>query len=1034
MSAKQLQSVARQRASEDREALSSWHRIAAQSASSPIHADLASARLRALRQGEVIRAGDFVETRRSRQGELGIVLARPRDAALDANSGAGAVLYCLNTAGVVYIARATDVMLHIPALVPRATAARATPHTKRYVGDATSSDLALISQAAGVLQQESGNAEPGSTAQSTGQVQAPVTIDHSSVRGTNDPESQEPFDEDRFQARATVCRTLRILKMAVQQEVSRFAPHFNLLYLSRQQHAAAGAQPHSSASTSEASHITAMEVATTILARLRKEQSQPHSKHGAVDPSTVTRAQYLAAHLLLMDNPSFFTADTAAHKDTQLFTRRGDAELDTLARVSRWARALPSEPGSRILDSFAEQVRRVRAWRARHADQLALHDGSAPRRVEITADAELALGDEEKLSWTPDHLEIIRFLRAAVGNRREIQDHVHGPVAMEILKRCDAHSLVSGLPPVGIGIEGVQPRTPTWLDGATVDLPHALVTLFLQEIGALAPWANPNLLDAGVQALIGDELGELHGAKPAPAPASDALDLRDRDESLREERGETVFIIDDENAHELDDGIALQRIPGSDDVWVHIHVADPSAFLEPGDAIAARAARRQGTIYFPEAVWPMLPSAFVNAGIGLGTAKGGVPERAFTLSAKMTPQGRLLDYKVSLSHLKRVKVTSYNAVNALLGGEELGEKWTAQEKEDLTTLRDLARRLADARAALGAIGEHWSRGIRGIGLSPLPLPAANLDDKHISLFAGFPSLQIFTPLTDAAESTPLPGKPAMRSTDMVAEYMILGGRIGALFASAHDLPMLYRTQKAPEAEDIARMLATPRLPSGFISPAAIVSEQIALPGAAASDRPEGHFSMGIRGVDSSTAAEGSADLLGRSGYLRATSPLRRYPDLICHWQMRAVLRGDRAPWDRAAMEAERPMIDRMAKWTRSVSRNAAAFWHLTKIEHILNGTLSSSGTAQLTAEDEALSRYIRAPLDAVVTLGNVRFRDGSLKAIIRVELETLRLPAELEWPRGPGERPFPAVGTRVKVRVVEVVKAGLRVGVVCVLA
>jgi hypothetical protein len=48
------------------------------------------------------------------------------------------ILYVLLTSGVVSIFRATDVMLHYPAMLDSELAQKSTPAKKSYVGDPTS--------------------------------------------------------------------------------------------------------------------------------------------------------------------------------------------------------------------------------------------------------------------------------------------------------------------------------------------------------------------------------------------------------------------------------------------------------------------------------------------------------------------------------------------------------------------------------------------------------------------------------------------------------------------------------------------------------------------------------------------------------------------------------------------------------------------------------------------------------------------------------------------------------------------------------
>ena len=107
---------------------------------------------------------------------------------------------------------------------------------------------------------------------------------------------------------------------------------------------------------------------------------------------------------------------------------------------------------------------------------------------------------------------------------------------------------------------------------------------------------------------------------------------------------------------------------------------------------------------------------------------------------------------------------------------------------------------------------------------------------------------------------PLPNLP---SRDLVRDAMLMAGEAVARFAFENNIPLPYTTQDAP-----SEPLPAASTPSEFfalrrkMSP----SRQSGTPGA--------HFGLGM------------------GMYAQATSPLRRYLDLVVHQQLRAFLRGD----------------------------------------------------------------------------------------------------------------------------------------------
>ena len=98
-----------------------------------------------------------------------------------------------------------------------------------------------------------------------------------------------------------------------------------------------------------------------------------------------------------------------------------------------------------------------------------------------------------------------------------------------------------------------------------------------------------------------------------------------------------------------------------------------------------------------------------------------------------------------------------------------------------------------------------------------------------------------------------------KSRDMVAEAMILSGEAAARFAMENKIPFPFTTQPPPESQDLPLTLADMFAFRKQMKPSTIRS---------------------------------SADLhagLGLSAYSRATSPLRRYIDLLAHQQLRSFL-------------------------------------------------------------------------------------------------------------------------------------------------
>jgi exoribonuclease-2 len=104
-----------------------------------------------------------------------------------------------------------------------------------------------------------------------------------------------------------------------------------------------------------------------------------------------------------------------------------------------------------------------------------------------------------------------------------------------------------------------------------------------------------------------------------------------------------------------------------------------------------------------------------------------------------------------------------------------------------------------------------------------------------------------------------------RSRQMVAEAMILAGAVVARFAELHDLALPFRSQLPAELPPNSELEA---LPAGAVRFAAI---KRCLSRGLMGTQPAAHFSLGL------------------ASYAQATSPIRRYGDLVVQRQLEAQL-------------------------------------------------------------------------------------------------------------------------------------------------
>ncbi len=140
------------------------------------------------------------------------------------------------------------------------------------------------------------------------------------------------------------------------------------------------------------------------------------------------------------------------------------------------------------------------------------------------------------------------------------------------------------------------------------------------------------------------------------------------------------------------------------------------------------------------------------------------------------------------------------------------------------------------------------------------------------------------------------------SREMVAEMMILTSEVAARYAEENSLPIPYRSQPQPELPPDEELM---QLEAGWVRDSAI-------------RRCMTRSEMGI--VPSRHAT------LGLESYSQVTSPIRRYTDLMGHFQIKAHLRGDELPFSEAALTETIMVVANAAYEAVLVERQTKKYW------------------------------------------------------------------------------------------------------------
>ncbi|WP_449416202.1 ribonuclease catalytic domain-containing protein [Phormidium nigroviride] len=140
--------------------------------------------------------------------------------------------------------------------------------------------------------------------------------------------------------------------------------------------------------------------------------------------------------------------------------------------------------------------------------------------------------------------------------------------------------------------------------------------------------------------------------------------------------------------------------------------------------------------------------------------------------------------------------------------------------------------------------------------------------------------------------------------ELVAEMMILTGEVAAQYGQTHNLVLPYRHQQQPELPPDEELLL---LPAG---PARACAVRRCMPRSEMSLMPARHAGLGLE------------------AYTQVTSPIRRYMDLLAHFQIKAHLRGETLPFSAEQMLEMIMSLSPAVKEASNVERQTNRYWGL----------------------------------------------------------------------------------------------------------
>ena len=288
-----------------------------------------------------------------------------------------------------------------------------------------------------------------------------------------------------------------------------------------------------------------------------------------------------------------------------------------------------------------------------------------------------------------------------------------------------------------------------------------------------------------------------------------------------------AFSIDDSQTTEIDDALSLQGL-GSGTVTLGIHIAAPGLAIAPGSAIDQLGRQRLSTVYMPGYKLTMLPDSVVQ----IYTLDEGRDNPAVSLYC--TIDEATLEITATETRLDRVPVVANLRHDQL--DHIVTEDWL---REPSIQIENTSQRLLDLRPQLSflyGLAQRLKAGREVVRGKPENFNRPDYNFRLLGGEGGEPSGSETVQITTRQRGAPL--------DLIVAEAAIVANSTWGQWLASLGVPGIYRSQ-ASMAPGVKVRMGTKALP---------------------------HAGMGVK------------------SYTWATSPLRRYVDLVNQWQIIACAR------------------------------------------------------------------------------------------------------------------------------------------------
>jgi ribonuclease R len=416
-----------------------------------------------------------------------------------------------------------------------------------------------------------------------------------------------------------------------------------------------------------------------------------------------------------------------------------------------------------------------------------------------------------------------------------------------------------------------------------------------------------------------------------------------REASARADLRELPLVtIDGEDARDFDDAVYAEQRPGG--FRLIVAIADVSHYVRPGTALDTEAQTRGTSVYFPTRVLPMLPTALSDHLCSLAPR---VDRLCFAADMVVSSAGALKSARFYPAVMRSAARLTYTLANdALFAGRPAARTQLGPLLEPLMVLVDVYRALHRARNRRGA----------------LDFDAA---EAEFVIDTGERVRGIELRLRNDAHR-------------LIEECMILANVAVAEALERSHGPTLYRVHGQPEDEKLEKLVATLRaLGIDARIPKSVSTRDLQAIARRVGDAPERAFveSLIVRAMPQAIYQPTNIGHFGLAltHYAHFTSPIRRYPDLIVHRTLKAMIAapgGSGRRYETSELGRLGESTSRLEKRADEADRHVSGFLKCTYLKERVGQTFQ--GLITTVVEFGCFVQILDVAVDGLLHIDNLR--------------------------------------------------------------